>query len=49
MKEWREPQLMDLSLKETKGGPHLTDQADGDAIYDPVVHRWWLPVGDKVS
>ena len=45
MKKWEEPQVADLSLKETKGGPVYSAEADGPAIYDHVVHSWWTPSG----
>ena len=47
MKEWMEPQVFDLTLKETKGGPHYTPKSDGPAIYDEVTDKWWTPSGDN--
>ena len=46
MKTWLEPEVTDLSLKETKGGTKFTNQADGPAVYDPKTAKWWVPVGD---
>lgn len=47
MKKWSEPEVFDLSLKETKGGPKITNEADGDAVYDQGTNKWWVPVGQS--
>lgn len=44
-KEWKKPEIKNLSLKETKGGPKWDPKADGDAIYDPNTNAWWTPSG----
>lgn len=44
-KEWQKPEIKNLSLKETKGGPNWDPKADGDAIYDPNTNKWWTPSG----
>lgn len=47
MKEWEEPQLFDLSVKETMGGAKYTPEADGAAIYDKSTNKWWTPSGQS--
>lgn len=44
-KEWQSPKLKDLSLKETKGGPTYTPEADGDSVWDQDTNSWWTPSG----
>lgn len=44
-KEWQSPELSDLLLKETKGGPTFNPDADGESVYDPNTNAWWTPSG----
>lgn len=47
MKEWGEPQLFDLSVRETMGGPNKPANADGPAVYDQNHREWWIPAGQS--
>lgn len=44
-KKWEKPELQDLSLKETKGGPIYDVTADGDTVWDETGNKWWTPSG----
>lgn len=45
MKKWEEPQIFDLSLQETKGGPNYTAESDGPVIFDTTTGKWWQEHG----
>ena len=54
MKNWNVPELQELSINATAGGPFHKQKIDGPAIWDenlehPVTHEkgnYWFPAGD---
>jgi hypothetical protein len=45
LKKWIEPEIQNLALKDTKGGPKYDPKVDGDAIYDENSNKWWQAIG----
>ena len=45
MKEWNRPEVFDLSITCTAGGPVQNPDADGESVYDPNTNAWWTPSG----
>ena len=46
-KEWNSPQIFQLEVQQTYGGPKLTPEADGEPYYDDETRNWWVPVGES--
>ena len=44
-KIWSNPEITDLSVIDTKGGPNYTVEADGDPVYNADTKTWWTPSG----
>lgn len=40
-----EPEICNLALKDTKGGPKYDPKVDGESIYDKETNKWWQPIG----
>lgn len=46
-KEWINPQIFQLGVQQTHGGPNYTEAPDGDPYYDEETNKWWVPHGES--
>lgn len=44
-KEWKNPQMIQLGVEQTKGGPIYDTEPDGTPWFDNDLQKWLTPSG----
>lgn len=47
-KEWLNPEMEALEIKETAGGTKYTGEPDGEWVFDDQTKKWWQPGGEQI-